>query len=91
MSENTSVGKVFNLTGGGAMQVSVYDPSRRKTDVFAYADQQIKMAMDSAFHRFYENLLTDQAIYHALYDSNGDSILDSSERGVESRIVFVMK
>lgn len=91
MSDNANVGKVFNVTGGGTMLASVYDPTRRKMDIFAYTDQQIKAAVDGAFHRLYESLLADQAIYHALYDSNGDSILDSSERGVESRVVFVMK
>lgn len=86
MSDNPNVGKVFNLTGGG-MMASVYDPTGRRTNIYAYADALVKSAMD----RLYENLLKEKAIYRGLCDSSGEAVLSSSGEEIEGRIVFIIR
>lgn len=46
---NSNVGRVFNLTSGsGDMAASVYDPTGKRQDAFAYADAAAAAALASA-------------------------------------------
>lgn len=92
---SSSIGKVFNLTSGGNMQASVYDPTKKKTDVYAYAELVVAAALEN----LYEELTSDQTTYHVLCDSSddiisdssGNSISDSTVDSVEARIANAIK
>ena len=85
---NNSVGRVFNLTSGsGDMAASVYDPTGKREDVFAYAQRMV----DNALTQLYSDLANDNAIYQTVTDSSGATFQDSTGAAIEGRIRFAIK
>lgn len=54
-------------------------------------DGGVSAKLSQRFDNLINGLLTEQAVYHALYDSNGETILDSNGTAIEARLLFVMK
>lgn len=85
---NNNVGRVFNMTSGsGDMAASVYDPTGKREDVFAYAQRMV----DNALSQLYSDFANDNAIYQTVLDSSENTFQDSTGEAIQGRIRFAIK